>query len=147
MRNFTRCILAVKHLERTAMENSHFRKELGSRIKALRKQKLWSQKQMAEKLGIPFRQLNKYESAQNLPPADKLLLMAEVLGTSVDYLLTGNLGTSQTAENRLLERLRIVQKLKPEDQDAVIRLLDALLVKHRLEGVLQGVNSESIAVS
>ncbi|MBV1879079.1 MAG: helix-turn-helix domain-containing protein [Pseudomonadales bacterium] len=37
------------------------------RLKELRKQKRWSQKEMAAKVEIRFQQLNKYESGLNLP--------------------------------------------------------------------------------
>ncbi|MES9856125.1 MAG: helix-turn-helix transcriptional regulator [Sedimenticola sp.] len=39
---------------------------------------------------IRFQQLNKYESGLNLPPAEMLIKLADALGTTVDFLLTGN---------------------------------------------------------
>lgn len=49
------------------MRNKDFRKAFGARVKALRKQKRWSQKEQAAKVFIRFQQLNKYES--DLKPA------------------------------------------------------------------------------
>lgn len=48
---------------------------------------------MAEKVGIGFQLLNKYESGHHIPPADKLVGLAKSLDTTVDYLLTGNPST------------------------------------------------------
>jgi len=45
---------------------------------------------VAGKVGIRFSQLNKYESGLHAPPPEKLIELAEVLGTTVDYLLTGD---------------------------------------------------------
>jgi ribosome-binding protein aMBF1 (putative translation factor) len=45
-----------------AMQNEDFRKTFGARLKELRKQKRWSQKELAAKVDIRFQQLNKYES-------------------------------------------------------------------------------------
>ena len=69
------------------------RKPVGRRIKRLRKQHAWSQKELAEKVGIGFQLLNKYESGHHIPPADKLVGLAKSLDTTVDYLLTGNPST------------------------------------------------------
>lgn len=66
------------------------RKALGGRIKRLRKDHNWSQKELAEKIGVGFQLLNKYESGHHTPPADKLVSLARALDATVDYLLTGN---------------------------------------------------------
>lgn len=55
-----------------AMQNEDFRKAFGACLKKLRKQKRWSQKELAAKVDIRFQQLNKYESGLNLPPAEML---------------------------------------------------------------------------
>jgi len=72
------------------MQDTELRKAFGARLKALRKAKRWSQKELAGKVDIRFQQLNKYESGLNVPPADMLVKLADALATSVDYLLTGN---------------------------------------------------------
>ncbi|HEY7885301.1 MAG TPA: helix-turn-helix transcriptional regulator [Cellvibrionaceae bacterium] len=51
-----------------ALQDPDFRKAFGIRLKELRKQKRWSQKELAAKVEIRFQQLNKYESGLNLPP-------------------------------------------------------------------------------
>ncbi len=60
------------------------------RVKQLRKEKGWTQKELANQLGTSYAQLNKYESGLNTPPLDRLMLLAEVLHTSIDYLIGGH---------------------------------------------------------
>ena len=54
---------------------------------ALRKQKGWSQEELAEKLMVTRQAVSKWESAQSMPDLDKLVQLSEALGVSTDYLL------------------------------------------------------------
>ena len=113
----------------------------GERIKAMRKQKDLTQKQLAAQLGVHASQFNKYEMGLHAPPPDKLVFLAEIFGVSVDYLLTG--GTTDTRpihHHRLLERFRIVQDFASADQEALIRLMDAMIAQHRSRRALDPVD-------
>ena len=57
------------------------------KISALRKQKGWSQEELAEKLMVTRQAVSKWESAQSMPDLDKLVHLSEALGVSTDYLL------------------------------------------------------------
>ena len=121
-----------------AMEDNEIRKNFGSRIKQLRKQKSWTQKELAAKLEIGFSQLNKYECGLHIPPVEKLIQLSELFDTSVDYLLTGNRSENRPLHNiRLLERFRALENFQTNDQEAVITILDAMLVKNKVEGALK----------
>lgn len=49
-------------------------------------------KELAEKSGVPERALYNYVATKNpsMPPADVAVKIADVLGVSVEYLVTGN---------------------------------------------------------
>ena len=79
------------------MPDQNVRKSFGKRLKQLRKQKRWTQKELAAMVNIGFSQLNKYECGLHIPPAEKLIELARLLDTSVDYLLSGD----DTADNSL----------------------------------------------
>ena len=81
----------------------------------MKSQKL-TQKELADKLGIRFGQLNKYECGLNAPPMEKLLQLAELLDTTVDYLLTGDGKDERPLHNtRLLERFRALEDKRIPD--------------------------------
>jgi len=120
------------------MLDNDIRKQFGLRIRRLRKQKKWTQKELAEKIDVRFPQLNKYEGGLHTPPMEKLIQLAEAFDTTVDYLLTGNRSEERPLHNfRLLERFRALEDFQAEDQEAVIKLIDAMIVKNQVEGVIK----------
>jgi transcriptional regulator with XRE-family HTH domain len=120
------------------MIDNDMRKGLGQRIKQLRKQHKWTQKELAAKIDVRFPQLNKYECGLHAPPVEKLVKIAEVFDTTVDYLLTGNRSEQRPLHNlRLLERFRALEEFDAEDQEALIKLIDAMIVKNKVEGAIK----------
>ncbi len=63
---------------------------LGARIRALRLRRRWTQEQLAEALGRSVSQVKKYECGMHVPPVEKLLHLASLLGVSLEELLLGN---------------------------------------------------------
>lgn len=64
-------------------------KSVGSLISTLRKQKGLTQNELGERLGISFQAVSKWERGETLPDTAILLDLADVLETTVDYILTG----------------------------------------------------------
>lgn len=123
---------------RFIMVTDQLRKNFGVRIKELRKSKKWTQKELANKLDVRFPQLNKYECGLHTPPMDKLIKMSEVFDTTIDYLLTGNRMEDSPLHNlRLLERFQALEDFSNEDQETVIKLIDAMIVKNKVEGAIK----------
>lgn len=52
-------------------------------------QKSISQKDFAKKIGVNEKTVSAWKNNNSLPPADKLPIISEVLGLSLDYLITG----------------------------------------------------------
>ncbi len=59
----------------------------GEKIQRLRTDLLLSQEQLAEKLGVSRQSVSKWEMDQAIPQADKLLLLSQLLGVSLDELM------------------------------------------------------------
>ena len=62
---------------------------MGARIAALRREKGWSQAELADRLGISPSAMGMYEQGRREPSAQTLVDMAREFGVSTDYLLTG----------------------------------------------------------
>lgn len=119
------------------MHDAKFRQAFGDRLKKLRKDKKWTQKELAQKIGVRFEQLNKYEMGLNAPPLEKLLALAEALSLTTDFLLTGVVPKDQPLVNtRLLTRFEALQDFAPEAQETVIHVIDAMIVQHRVTGAV-----------
>jgi len=124
------------------MHDDALRKAFGARLKLLRKQKNWAQKELAAKVEIRFQQLNKYESGLNIPPAEMLVKLADALDVTVDFLLTGNpVEDSPLASSRLFKRFKVLERLDSDDQETVIRVIDAMIAKQRMESALVPVDN------
>ncbi len=122
----------------TLMQDSAIRKAFGNRVKQLRKQHGWTQKELAIKIDANYQQLNKYESGIHTPPLDKLILLADALNTSVDYLISGNLvEDSPMANNSLFKRFKALETFDKEDQATVINVIDAIIAKRQVENAIQ----------
>ena len=60
---------------------------VGRRVRELRQTKGWTERELAEKIGVTFQQLQKYENASNRISASRLYLMCEALETTIPEFL------------------------------------------------------------
>jgi len=126
------------------MQDQEIRRAFGLRLKELRKQKGWTQKELANMIDIRFAQLNKYECGMHIPPIEKLIQLSTVLGVTLDYLVMGNQDNIQPLHNlRLMERLRELEQFDNEDQETIIKMVDAMIVKRRVEGAMLPIDKQA----
>ncbi len=59
----------------------------GEKLYKLRKEKGFSQETLAEKLNTSRQAISKWENAQGFPETEKLILIGNIFGVSIDYLL------------------------------------------------------------
>jgi len=93
-------------------------------------------KELAHKAGIPKQTVDKYLlSNSSMPPADKAVLIAQVLGVSVEYLVTGKKPLGGKNKNKITspEVRSIADYVEPLSRDkrkivetAVIELVNIL---------------------
>ena len=62
---------------------------IGERIMALRKEKSISQTELAKRLNVSRQAVSKWEQGTSSPDTERLIQLAEILGTEVEYLATG----------------------------------------------------------
>ncbi len=125
------------------MQDSVLRKAFGFRVKEMRKHRHWTQKELANQVGIRFQLLNKYEGGQHIPPAETLIKLAEVLDSTVDYLLTGNpVKEASLASANLFRRFKTLETLNDEDRGTVITVIDAIIAKRQVELAIKPVEQQ-----
>ena len=71
---------------------------IGLRIAALRRKKSLKQDDLAQMLGISPQAVSKWENDQTCPDISLLPKLAEILGVTVDELLTGKNASQQTVQ-------------------------------------------------
>ena len=119
------------------MADHEIKKSFGKRLKKLRKQNRWTQKELAGMVDIGFSQFNKYECGLHIPPAEKLILLSRHLDCSLDYLLTGSNASDCSLHNvRLLKRFNELEQFDIDDKEAVIKVIDAMIMKNKVQGAM-----------
>ncbi len=110
--------------------------ELGERIRQYRKERQLSQAELGRLSGSHPRLISKYENGEAVPSVDKLKRIAEALRVPSDALLYDrppDLKAGAAIHNvRLLEMFQVVDRMDKKDQEAVMRLIDAMVAKKRL---------------
>lgn len=62
-----------------------FKNELGKKIKLLRLINNFSQKELADKLGVVFQQINKYESGEQNISSEKLFRISKIFNIDIQF--------------------------------------------------------------
>lgn len=93
--------------------------EIANRLQKLRKEKGYSQEQLADALGISRQAVSKWERAESSPDTDNLICLAKLYGISLDELLStdqsieeikkeqGEKDDKETQENKKGDRVHI----------------------------------------
>lgn len=104
---------------------------IGRRIQALRKRRGMTQAQFAAALGLTQALVSHYERGAVRVHGALVAEMARALATSTDEILGLKASESGSGEAgvsaRTMRRLQRIIELKPEDQRAVLKYLEALL--------------------
>ena len=99
--------------------------EIGEFIAKCRKEKRLTQAQLAERLNITDRAVSKWETGKSMPDSSIMLELCEILGITVNDLLSGEKISMESYEKKADENL-IALKRKDENnmtKNAVISLL------------------------
>jgi transcriptional regulator with XRE-family HTH domain len=103
----------------------------GQRLARLRKEKGYTQVELADKIGTIQAIISDYERDKLRAHADMIVRFAQALGVTTDECL--GLKSTKTIEGnknrRFLRRLKQIEGLPKRDQDALLRTIDAFLGK------------------
>jgi transcriptional regulator with XRE-family HTH domain len=99
-------------------------KHVGKQIRQLRWRFNMTQQQLAEKVGVKFQQIQKYETGVNRVAASRLFDMAQAFGISVTHFFpVGDVENTPTLDKRSLELVNAFSKLPETQQDTILRLI------------------------
>ena len=101
----------------------------GEKIKALRKEKKWSQDDLSKAIGVHSKHISRYENNKVTPSPETLRKMADVFDVSTDYLLQDNVPRD--------EKIKINDpELNEEDQATIKNVIKAMIMKNQMERVI-----------
>ena len=100
---------------------------LGSKLRDCRKAKKLSQSELARILSTNHSVIGKYERDDVNPSIEAVKRLAEVLDTTVAYLI-GEAGSNELFRDQdMLRRLKEINSLSERDKDCILYNLDAVL--------------------
>jgi transcriptional regulator with XRE-family HTH domain len=111
------------------------------KLSKLRSARGLTQEQMAQMVGVGIAQIRRYEKGKSSPTLDVIKNIAKTLGISADELLFDkgeDVAASRIMDKRLLEQFESVSSLSPRDKEAVMTIIDSMIIKSRLEEILPG---------
>jgi transcriptional regulator with XRE-family HTH domain len=103
---------------------------MGERIQQLRKNLSLTQADLAKKIGISHTQMARYEIKNIYPPADVLKELADVFGTTIDFLVMGD--TESKAKQslndaELINQFKKISALPAEEKNLVLKMITAYI--------------------
>lgn len=115
----------------TTISSVFCEEQLADRIKILRSQQGLTQQEMADLSGISRVALARYENQTRLPTVEKMIMLADFFGVTVDYLI-GRVNQEQK-ESAVVdlsgfdpELVEAIRDVRPEEKTAVLALISGL---------------------
>jgi len=100
-------------------------------ITNLRKEKSWSQTDLATKSEVSREMVSKYERGIAVPSVDAAKKIANALGVSLDYLVGE--GINSTFDKITLKRLQEIQKMKPDFKAHLFSVIDSVIRDYKTQ--------------
>lgn len=94
-------------------------------IADLRKQKGWSQTELATESGVSREIIGKYERGEAVPSIEFAKRIADVFGVSLDYL--AGEGVHSKLDKKTVKRMQDIESLKDDDKSHLFAIVDAFL--------------------
>ena len=103
---------------------------MGERIQQLRKNLNLTQADLARKIAISHTQMARYEIKNIYPPADVLKNLADVFGTTIDFLvMVDSEGKVQASlkDAELINQFKKISALPDEEKTLVLKMITAYI--------------------
>ena len=96
--------------------------KLSEKITILRKQKVWSQEELAQQLHVTRQSVSKWEGAQSIPDIEKIVQMSRLFDVTTDYLLKDEIDSTESTIQKSQEKNVKVHELSLQDAKQYVTL-------------------------
>lgn len=100
---------------------------IGDKILKLRKNKGWSQQELAKKVSTSGPIIGRYERGEMTPSVDVAKNLAETFNVTLDYLVDATGSITEIKDKAMLNRLLEIEKLDSEEKKTIVHVIDSLL--------------------
>lgn len=108
------------------------------KVVRLRKERNWTQVQLAERLGMTVNQIKRYEKGKSAPSLEAIKKLVTAFGVSADDLIfdNGKGIAAQKLDPDLLKRFEKISRLPQKEREAVETMLDGIIIKNQLNDMI-----------
>ncbi len=99
---------------------------LGKHIRKLRKEKNYTLEQLAEKLDVSTTFIGQIERAKGIPSLETLVKIANVLETSVDSLLFGDLNAKSGNKHFIKRISELTATYSPREKELLLKNIELI---------------------
>lgn len=114
--------------------------KVGMHIASLRKRKGLTQNELGERVGVTFQAVSKWERGEGLPDTAILPELANVLETTIDFLLTG--GEKIIEFKGKINVVDIINGLKCLENMGKLLGKDNIIYRNAIKGINENMNTE-----
>jgi transcriptional regulator with XRE-family HTH domain len=108
--------------------------KLSEKIRRLRKEHGMSQAKLAELTGVHKTHYSRIERGLFHPSVDLLKKISGILNVTTDFLLNDEadeLAPIKIEDKTLIEKVKLIETLEPDEKNALMKIIDALLTKKK----------------
>ena len=105
-------------------------------ITNLRKEKGWSQTELADKSSVSREMIGKYERGKAVPSVDAAKKIADAFGVSLDYLVGE--GINATFDKKTVSRLQEIQNMDAKSKNNLFDIIDAVIRDYKTRQAYAG---------
>lgn len=109
---------------------------IAKNIKHLREVKNLSQKEICADSGVPQGQYSRIENGKVEPSVSTLDKLAKVFGVSIAEFFNAN-DIDEELNLPLLEKIKLIDMLAPDEQQALLKMIDLAISNKRMRDNLQ----------
>ncbi|MFA5904406.1 MAG: helix-turn-helix transcriptional regulator [Desulfobacula sp.] len=100
---------------------------ISDKMLSLRKGHGWSQQKPAKMLGTSGPIIGRYERGEMTPSVEVVKKPANIFNVTLDYLVDDTGTLTEIKDKAILNRVMEIEKLKNQDENTVIHVIDSLL--------------------
>ena len=116
------------------------------KLSRMRKEKGFTQQEMAKKAGVGIAQLRRYEGGTSSPTLEVIKNISRILGVTTDELIfdeNEGVANNKIMDRELLEQFEVVSAMRQHEKNAIKIILESMILKSRLEDIMPAQKDES----
>ncbi len=109
------------------------------KLTKFRKDKGFTQQELAKKARIGIAQIRRYEKGKSSPTLDVIKNIAKTLSVSTDELIFDEgegIVASKIKDRELLEQFEQISMLSPQDKEALKTVIESMIIKSKLQQII-----------